>query len=83
MAKHGKKYLNALQLIDRHKLYPLKEAISLVKKMADVTKRNFDQTVEMAVRLNVDPKYQDQMVRGSVVLPHGLGKESSSGNRSR
>ncbi len=75
MPKHGKKYMNALALIDRGKQYPLKEAISLVKKMADVTKRNFDQTVEMAVRLGVDPKYQDQMVRGSVVLPHGLGKE--------
>ncbi len=75
MPKHGKKYMNALALIDRSKQYPLKEAISLVKKMADVTKRNFDQTVEMAVRLGVDPKYQDQMVRGSVVLPHGLGKE--------
>jgi large subunit ribosomal protein L1 len=75
MAKHGKKYMNALSLIEKGKLYPLKEAISLVKKMAEVTKRNFDQTVEMAVRLNVDPKYQDQMVRGSVVLPHGLGKE--------
>ena len=75
MPKYGKKHMNALALIERNKLYPLDEAISLVKKMADVTKRNFDQTVEMAVRLNVDPKYQDQMVRGSVVLPHGLGKE--------
>ncbi|RUM90501.1 MAG: 50S ribosomal protein L1 [Thermovibrio sp.] len=75
MPKHGKKYMNALALIDRNKQYPLREAISLVKKMADVTKRNFDQTVEMAVRLGVDPRYQDQMVRGSVVLPHGLGKE--------
>jgi large subunit ribosomal protein L1 len=75
MPKHGKKYMNALALIDRNKQYPLREAISLVKKMADTTKRNFDQTVEMAVRLGVDPRYQDQMVRGSVVLPHGLGKE--------
>lgn len=73
--KHGKKYMNALALIDRTKTYPINEAVSLVKKMADVTKRNFDQTVELAVRLNVDPKYQDQMVRGSVVLPHGLGKD--------
>jgi large subunit ribosomal protein L1 len=75
MPKYGKKHMNALALIERNKLYPLDEAINLVKKMGDVTKRNFDQTVEMAVRLNVDPKYQDQMVRGSVVLPHGLGKE--------
>ena len=75
MAKRGKKYMNALSLLEKGKQYPLREAISLVKKMAEVTKRNFDQTVEMAVRLGVDPKYQDQMVRGSVVLPHGLGRE--------
>ncbi len=67
--------MNALALIDRKKSYTLKEALELVKKMAEVTKRAFDQTVEMAIRLNVDPKYQDQMVRGSVVLPHGLGKK--------
>ncbi len=73
--KHGKKYMSALSLVEKGKEYPLEEAISLVKKMAEVTKRNFDQTVEMAIRLNVDPKYQDQMVRGSVILPHGLGKE--------
>ena len=75
MAKRGRKYLNALKLVDRTKFYTIEEAISLVKKMAEVTKRNFDQTVDMAIRLNVDPRYQDQMVRGTVVLPHGLGKE--------
>ncbi len=74
MAKRGKKYVDAAKLRDKTKLYTLDEAISLVKKMAEITKRNFDQTVEMAIRLNVDPRYPDQMVRGSVVLPHGLGK---------
>ncbi len=74
MAKRGKKYVDAAKLRDKTKLYTLEEAISLVKKMAEITKRNFDQTVEMAIRLNVDPRYPDQMVRGSVVLPHGLGK---------
>jgi len=73
--KHGKKYMSALSLIEKGKEYSLEEAIELVKKMAETTKRNFDQTVELAVRLNVDPRYQDQMVRGSVILPHGLGKE--------
>ncbi|EDP73848.1 50S ribosomal protein L1 [Hydrogenivirga sp. 128-5-R1-1] len=75
MAKRGKKYLNALKLIDKEKAYSLADAIKKVKEVADVTKRNFDQTVEMIFRLGVDPKYADQMVRGSVVLPHGLGKE--------
>ena len=75
MAKRGKKYLNALKLIDKEKAYSLADAIKKVKEVADVTKRNFDQTVEMIFRLGVDSKYADQMVRGSVVLPHGLGKE--------
>ncbi|RMD47801.1 MAG: 50S ribosomal protein L1 [Aquificota bacterium] len=75
MAKRGKKYLNALKVVDKEKTYSLEEAIKKVKEMADITKRNFDQTVELIFRLGVDPKYADQMVRGSVVLPHGLGKE--------
>ncbi|RMB00244.1 50S ribosomal protein L1 [Hydrogenothermus marinus] len=75
MAKRGKKYLNALKVIDKEKTYSLEEAIKKVKEIADITKRNFDQTVEFVFRLGVDPKYADQMVRGSVVLPHGLGKE--------
>ena len=73
--KHGKKYKSALSLMEKGKEYPLGEAVELVKKMAEVTKRSFDQTVELAIRLNVDPRYQDQMVRGSVILPNGLGKE--------
>jgi len=75
MAKRGKKYLNALKVVDREKLYSIDEAVNKVKEIADITKRNFDQTVELIFRLGVDPKYADQMVRGSAVLPHGLGKE--------
>lgn len=75
MAKRGKKYLEALKVIDRNKAYSLEEAISKLKEIAAVTKRKFDETVEIAFRLGVDPKYADQMVRGSVVLPHGLGRQ--------
>ncbi len=75
MAKRGKKYLEALKLVDKDKLYSLEEAVKTLKEIASVAKRNFDETVELIFRLGVDPKYADQMVRGSVVLPHGLGKE--------
>lgn len=66
----GKKYDAALKLIDRP-VYPLAEAMPVVKKAAF---GKFDETVEIAMRLGVDPKHADQMVRGTVVLPHGLGK---------
>ncbi|SNZ10881.1 large subunit ribosomal protein L1 [Persephonella hydrogeniphila] len=75
MAKRGKKYLEALKLVDKNKLYSLEEAVDTLKKMEEVLQRKFDETVELVFRLGVDPKYADQMVRGSVVLPHGLGKE--------
>lgn len=75
MAKRGKKYLEALKLVDKDKLYTLQEAIDLLKKMEEIMQRKFDETVELIFRLGVDPRYADQMVRGSVVLPHGLGKE--------
>ncbi len=74
MAKRGKKYLKALELVDKSKKYTVEEAVDLLKKIAETTKRSFDETVEIAFNLNVDPRYADQMVRGSVVLPHGLGK---------
>jgi len=74
MAKRGKKYLEALKLVDKNKRYSLEEAVDLLKEMEKILQRNFDETVELAMRLNVDPRYADQMVRGSVVLPHGLGK---------
>jgi large subunit ribosomal protein L1 len=67
----GKKYQDAAKLIDREKQYEPEEAIALVKQAA---KANFDETVDVAVRLGVDSKKQDQAVRGVVVLPHGTGK---------
>ncbi|MGB9859094.1 MAG: 50S ribosomal protein L1 [Moorellaceae bacterium] len=71
MPKHGKKYVEAKKLVDRQRLYDPAEALSLVKKTA-VAK--FDETVEVALRLGVDPRHADQQVRGTVVLPHGTGK---------
>ncbi|NLP41915.1 MAG: 50S ribosomal protein L1 [Veillonellaceae bacterium] len=71
MPKFGKKYQEAAKLIDDVKLYEPEEAIELVKKTATA---KFDETVEVAVRLGVDPKHADQQVRGAVVLPYGTGK---------
>ncbi len=71
MAKKGKKYEDARKQIDREKKYEPEEALSLVK---DLSKRSFDETVELAVRLGVNPKHADQQIRSSVVLPHGTGK---------
>ncbi|MFZ5639644.1 MAG: 50S ribosomal protein L1 [Bacillota bacterium] len=71
MPKHGKKYEEATKQIDRATLYEPAEAIGLVKKSAAA---KFDETVEVAVRLGVDPRHADQQVRGAVVLPHGTGK---------
>ncbi len=68
----GKKYKEAAALVDREKRYSLEEAIGLAKKTAKV---KFDETVDLAVNLGVDPKQADQMVRGTVVLPHGTGKK--------
>jgi large subunit ribosomal protein L1 len=68
----GKKHINAKQKIDKTRQYDIKEAINLLKELSHV---KFDETVEMAVNLGVDPRKSDQMVRGSVVLPHGLGKK--------
>jgi large subunit ribosomal protein L1 len=67
----GKKYEEAAKTIDKAKLYPVTEAISLVKAGA---KRKFDESVDVAIRLGVDPRKADQMVRGTVSLPHGTGK---------
>jgi large subunit ribosomal protein L1 len=71
MPAHGKNYRNALEKIDREKLYSPQEAISLTKETS-FTK--FDATVEVHIRLGVDPRHADQQVRDVVVLPHGLGK---------
>ncbi len=72
MAKRGKKYLEAAKKIDRQRLYSPEEAIKLVK---ETSYANFDATVELHIRLGVDPRHADQQVRGTVVLPHGLGKQ--------
>ena len=71
MAKHGKKYQDAAKLLEDGKLYSVAEAMELVKKTATA---KFDETIELHVRLGVDPKYADQQVRGAMVLPHGTGK---------
>lgn len=70
--KRGKKYLESLKLYDQSKTYDLSEAMKLV---LDTAKANFDETIEMHVRLGVDPKHADQQVRGVVVLPNGTGKK--------
>lgn len=71
MAKQGKNYLESVKLIDRDTLYTPSEAIDLTLKTA---KAKFDETIELHVRLGVDPRHADQQVRGAVVLPHGTGK---------
>lgn len=72
MPKRGKKYLEAVKQYDRSKLYDPVEALELVKKLAPA---KFDETVEIAVRLGVDPRHADQQIRGAVVLPAGVGKK--------
>ena len=71
MAKRGKNYRKALTLVDRTKRYNLRPAIELIQKMHYVS---FDETLEAAFRLGVDPRKADQMVRGTVMLPHGIGR---------
>ncbi|MHB8927286.1 MAG: 50S ribosomal protein L1 [Bacillota bacterium] len=71
MGQHGKRYTDALKIVDRDRLYEPAEAMKLVKETA---KAKFDETVQVAVKLGVDPKQADQTVRGAVVLPHGTGK---------
>src|SRR5512140_2760757 len=67
----GKKYKTALAKVDRNKRYKVDEAMGLVKQTAT---KKFDETVDAAINLGVDPKHADQVVRGAVVLPHGMGK---------
>ncbi|ADL08816.1 50S ribosomal protein L1 [Thermosediminibacter oceani] len=71
MPKRSKSYLEALKLVDRTRLYEPKEAIELALQTAN---KKFDETIEVAVRLGVDPRHADQQVRSTVVLPHGTGK---------
>jgi large subunit ribosomal protein L1 len=71
MAKRGKRYDDSIKLVDREKLYDVDEAIDLIEKTA---KAKFDETIELAIKLGVDPRHADQQVRGAIVLPHGTGK---------
>lgn len=71
MPKRGKNYIESAKLVDKHTLYTPVEAIELAVK---TSKAKFDETIELAVRLGVDPRHADQQVRGAVVLPHGTGK---------
>src|SRR6184192_4248425 len=71
MSGNGKSYRAALAKVDRNQRYLLEDTLRLVK---ETTRAKFDETVEMAVRLGVDPRQADQNVRGTVVLPHGTGK---------
>ena len=70
--KHGKKYVDAAKRFDREQLFTPTEAVDLVKTLASST---FDETVELVARLGVDPRKADQMVRGTVALPSGTGKD--------
>lgn len=69
--KRGKRYRSILEKIDKNKLYLPWEALSLIKEISNA---NFDEAVEVAIRLGIDPKKADQQVRGTVILPHGTGK---------
>ncbi len=73
MAKSGKNYLANRAKVDSEKKYSLAEAVELLKSLAS---KKFDESVDVAVRLGVDPRHADQMVRGAVVLPHGTGKSA-------
>ncbi|MFZ7111924.1 MAG: 50S ribosomal protein L1 [Desulfatiglandales bacterium] len=72
MVARGKKYRDAVGKVDRSKRYSFEDA---VKMAVDLAQAKFDETVDIAVKLGVDPRHADQMVRGTVVLPHGVGKE--------
>jgi large subunit ribosomal protein L1 len=72
MAKRGKKYNAAIEKIDRNQRYAFEEGVALAVSSGYA---NFDETVDVAVKLGVDPRHADQMVRGTVVLPNGIGKE--------
>ena len=71
MARRGKNYRNMMTLVDRTKQYELAAAVELLQK---VKFAKFDEAVEVAINLGVNPRHADQMVRGAVVFPHGLGK---------
>ncbi|MGQ9488375.1 MAG: 50S ribosomal protein L1 [Armatimonadota bacterium] len=72
MPQHGKRCLEAKQKVDRNRLYSVREALELAKSLANA---RFDETIDIAVNLGVDPRHGDQMVRGTTTLPHGTGKK--------
>jgi len=72
--RRGKRYRELSKLIEKDKVYSVEETVKLVKKAANA---KFDETIELCLRLGIDPKRQDQIVRGSVVLPHGTGKSKT------
>jgi len=72
MAQHGKRYREAAAKIDQGRLYEPREAVALARETSNA---KFDETIESHIRLGVDPRHADQMVRGTVVLPHGTGKK--------
>jgi large subunit ribosomal protein L1 len=74
MKNSGKKFRAAAAKVDRNKRYGVDEAFKLLKETTELRQTKYDQTVDVAINLGVDPKHADQMVRGAVVLPHGIGK---------
>src|SRR5688500_13336396 len=74
MPRQGKKYRAALERIEEGRKYTLEEGLAKVEEISDVTARKFDETDELTMWLGVDPRKADQLVRGTVVLPHGVGK---------
>jgi large subunit ribosomal protein L1 len=72
MPRHGKRFLESRQKVDSENRYPLSEAVALLKETANA---KFDESVDLAVKLGVNPRHADQMVRGAVSLPHGTGKD--------
>jgi large subunit ribosomal protein L1 len=72
MSRHGKRYREAAKLVDASRHYPLGEAVGVLSKLP---KTKFDESIELAFQLGVDPKQSDQMVRGTIALPHGSGKK--------
>jgi len=73
MGRMGKRYRSASEAVDRSKQYSLEEAVGVLKELGGT---QFDESVDLAINLGVDPRHADQMVRGAIVLPHGIGKET-------